>query len=105
VGLSDVAAGDALVGLAASLLANGSEWLVASVGPVSDLVAKETMVAFHRALRNGVAPAQALAGAPRDVASDGDLDALAAGAFVCFGAGHRAMWRQPRPDSIAGKCS
>ena len=81
-GLSDVCAGDELMGLAAAVLAMGTVTLVASVFPVPDEDTRELMLDFHRGLREGVSPAAALAQA-QGARPDGSTDV----AFVCFGFG------------------
>jgi hypothetical protein len=83
-GLSGVAPGDELMGLAASLLALGTASLVASVVPVADEATRALMIDFHGRLGGGQGPAAALAGAQE--AAGGRHLAAAAG-FVCFGAG------------------
>jgi CHAT domain-containing protein len=83
-GLSSIHAGDEIMGLVAALLRIGTRALVASVAPVPDDVARDTMVAFHKGLARGIAPAQALAGA-RDGLDDTGRSQAAA--FVCFGGG------------------
>jgi hypothetical protein len=74
LGLTDVRPGDESFGLASALLAAGTATVVASVGRIADDAATETMIAFHRELKDGRTPAGALAAA--DPAS-----------FVCLGAG------------------
>jgi tetratricopeptide (TPR) repeat protein len=81
-GLSDVCAGDELMGLAAAVLAMGTVTLVASVYPVSDKDTRELMLDFHGGLRDGVSPAAALAHA-QGARQEGSADV----AFVCFGFG------------------
>jgi CHAT domain-containing protein len=89
-GLSEVRAGDELMGLVAAVLALGTRTLVASVSPVPDAETKALMVDLHGRLRAGAAPAEALAAAQVAVGGEGSRHALAAGAFVCFGAGWQA---------------
>ena len=85
-GLSEVKAGDELMGLTATLLALGSATIVASVVTVPDEAGTQLMTAFHRELAAGVAPAEALVRAQGDL--DDGLEAVATRAgFVCFGAG------------------
>ncbi len=76
--VSTVHPGDELLGLSAALLGMGTRTIVASVAPVPDGAARRLMLAFHRLLVGGVAPAAALAQAQggRDVAG-----------FVCLGSG------------------
>jgi CHAT domain-containing protein len=85
-GLSEVRAGDELMGLSATLLALGSATIVASVVTVPDEMGTRLMTAFHRELAAGVAPAQALVRAQAEVGDDHEAVAARAG-FVCFGAG------------------
>ena len=85
-GLSEVCAGDELMGLAAALFTLGARCLIATVVPVGDVVARPLMVRLHEALRAGLAPAAALADAQGTI-DVGASDAVASGGFVCFGAG------------------
>ena len=85
-GLSEVRAGDELMGLTATLLALGSATIVASVVTVPDEMGTRLMTAFHRELAAGVAPAEALVQAQAEVGDDHEAVAARAG-FVCFGAG------------------
>jgi tetratricopeptide (TPR) repeat protein len=85
-GLSEVCAGDELMGLAAALFTLGSRCLIAAVVPVDDRSTLPLMVALHDALRAGMAPAAALAAAQvRATAKGGSPES--SGSFVCFGAG------------------
>ena len=81
--LSELHAGDELLGFAAALLGMGTRTIVASVVPVPDAAARRLMLAFHRELAAGAAPATALARAP--AALRGGAAALQG--FVCLGAG------------------
>jgi CHAT domain-containing protein len=85
-GLSDVRAGDELMGLTASLLALGTATIVASVVAVPDETTAVLMERFHRGLKAGRAPAEALARAQSDPGDDPAALVAQAG-FVCFGAG------------------
>ena len=85
VGLSEVCAGDELIGLAAALFSLGARTLVASVLPVHDAATQPFMLAFHEALRAGAGPASALATAQRS--ASGDAETAVASTFVCYGAG------------------
>jgi CHAT domain-containing protein len=70
--------GDELLGLATALLAMGTRTIVASLLAVPDAAAKRMMLALHRNLRDGVAPAAALA----------DVQARApVPGFICLGSG------------------
>jgi CHAT domain-containing protein len=83
-----VTAGDEVHGLAGALLRMGSRTVVASVAPVPDTPSVGRMVALHRALRDGVPAAEALAttvGAVDLGAAAGPTAALAG--FVCYGTG------------------
>lgn len=81
-GLSAVRPGDEVMGLAAAVFSLGTATLVASVIPVPDDATRRLMLAFHRRLQAGDAPAPALAAAQEG----GGADPASAG-FVCFGAG------------------
>jgi hypothetical protein len=93
---SVVCAGDELLGLSASFVSQGTTQLIASMLPVLDAETAPVMIAFHRLVAGGRAPAVALAEAQQQTTDD--LAAMAAGAgFVCLGAG----FAQPHlPDAI-----
>lgn len=78
LGLATERPGDELLGMTAALLHGGARCVVAAVARVSDEVAREVTVGYHAGLRQGLAPAQALARA-----NEHRLDAP----FVCFGSG------------------
>jgi CHAT domain-containing protein len=78
-GLSSVNPGEELMGFMSAVLRSGSAAVVASVSPVPDDVAQETMVGFHRRLRTGSTVAVALADAQREVSDP------SARSFICFG--------------------
>jgi len=61
--------GEGLMGLVRPFLAAGAASVVANLWPVEDDTAGEFSVAFHREIRNGVAPAQALKHVQADFAS------------------------------------
>jgi CHAT domain-containing protein len=75
---SDLHPGDELLGVAAALLVMGTRTIVASVVPVPDAAVKRLMLAFHRNLLDGHAPAAALARAQSRASVAG---------FVCLGSG------------------
>jgi CHAT domain-containing protein len=86
-----VYAGDELLGLTSTLIGGGATQLIASVLPIPDAETAPLMVALHRRLAAGDAPAMALAAAQAEV-DPGDAPALAAAAgFVCMGAGFRSV--------------
>jgi tetratricopeptide (TPR) repeat protein len=76
--LSQTHPGDELLGFAAALLGMGTRTIVASVVPVPDAAARRLMLAFHRDLLAGFAPAAALARAQAGAKTPG---------FICLGAG------------------
>ncbi|MGW1677130.1 CHAT domain-containing protein [Saccharopolyspora sp. NPDC002376] len=78
VGRSVVSRGDQLSGLATTLLGRGTSTVIASVVPVPDERTVNVMMSLHRALRDGVAPAEALAAAQAEHGESG---------FVCLGYG------------------
>lgn len=86
-GLSEVCAGDELMGLAAALSSLGTRTLVASSLAVPDEATRRLMVAFHARLQGGSSPAEALASAQAAAAAGGGADLAAAAAFTCLGAG------------------
>ncbi|WP_460359816.1 CHAT domain-containing protein, partial [Actinoallomurus bryophytorum] len=89
-GRADVRAGEAVMGMAASLLSFGTATVVAAVTPVGDTATPGLMTGFHERLATGMSPAEALAATPRDPATLG---------FLCFGAGYerRRRWEPDRP--------
>jgi hypothetical protein len=78
LGLVTERPGDEVLGMTAALLHAGVASVVASVARVSDEVSAEVLVNYHRGLRAGQTPAEALAAATAD-----RTDAP----FVCYGAG------------------
>ncbi|HEV7973856.1 CHAT domain-containing tetratricopeptide repeat protein [Amycolatopsis sp.] len=78
VGQTVVRTGDEVLGFTAALLYSGCKTVVSSVARVDDQAAESVMVAYHRALTQGYAPARALA----DAALVEPLVPL-----VCFGRG------------------
>jgi hypothetical protein len=83
--LSEVSAGDELMGLSATLLALGTATIIASVVEVPDTTTRALMSGFHRRLAAGLRPGEALAQAQAAMTDGSDLVARAG--FVCFGAG------------------
>jgi tetratricopeptide (TPR) repeat protein len=85
-GLSEIRAGDELMGLAAALFSLGARTLVSAVATIPDGETRPIALALHRQLRDGRPPAEALAGtAARPALTDAAL--ATARSFVCFGAG------------------
>ena len=78
LGLATQRPGDEVLGMTAALLQAGARCVLASVAQVADDVAEEVLLAYHRDLRAGAAPAQALAAATVN---------QEAAPFVCFGSG------------------
>jgi len=76
--MSPVRPGDEMTGLAAALLAVGTRTVVAPLLPVPDESAGAPAHTWHRLVRQGTAPAAALAAAARDVAAT---------ALICLGFG------------------
>ncbi len=62
--------GEGVVGLARSFLAGGSHAVVASLWPVADASTARLMLAFHRALREGLPAVDALARSRRELIDD-----------------------------------
>ncbi|HEV8559720.1 MAG TPA: CHAT domain-containing protein [Actinophytocola sp.] len=85
-GVSAVRAGDEILGLVSALLTLGTRTVVATVTPVSDVDTAPIMLALHEELRNGTAPAEAMAAARAVGGRGGDGSVAAAASFVCFGA-------------------
>ncbi|MEN3308002.1 MAG: hypothetical protein V7603_4204, partial [Micromonosporaceae bacterium] len=88
-------AGDELLGLAATFLAQGTRQLIGSVIPVPDLETAPLMVEFHRLLSGGRSAADALARAQRTAAAQGGAALAAAAAFICVGADLAAPAQPP----------
>jgi CHAT domain-containing protein len=98
-GRSEVHPGDELMGTSAALLSLGTRAIVSSAAPVPDDGVTPIMIALHEQLARGHGLARALAIAQARALPEalliGDLasgdqearEALAAGAFVCLGAG------------------
>jgi tetratricopeptide (TPR) repeat protein len=84
-----VRAGDELLGLTATLLAQGTRRLVAPVLAILDLDTAPLMIAFHRHLVAGRPVAAALASAQQQTADCHPAGLAATGGFVCMGAGLR----------------
>jgi tetratricopeptide (TPR) repeat protein len=77
--------GDEVVGFAHALLGLGAQDVVAPVLAVPDAATRPFMVALHRELRAGTAPAEALAAARRGIDPADAAELLAACAFTCLG--------------------
>ncbi|MBO0804035.1 MAG: CHAT domain-containing protein [Nocardiopsaceae bacterium] len=78
VGRTVVRPGDEILGFTAALLHVGTPTVISSVNRVADDASVGVMSAYHRALRSGARPAEALA-----AASETEEPCT----FVCFGAG------------------
>ncbi|HEV3382820.1 MAG TPA: CHAT domain-containing protein [Trebonia sp.] len=78
VGRTTVRPGDEILGFTAALLHMGTPTVISSVTRVSDEAAVGLMTAYHRELRKGIRPAEALATASETAQFC---------PFVCFGAG------------------
>jgi tetratricopeptide (TPR) repeat protein len=78
VGRTLVRPGEEILGFTAALLYVGTSTVIASVTRVADDAAVGVMTSYHRALRAGARPAEALAGATQ---------AEPLSPFVCFGSG------------------
>jgi CHAT domain-containing protein len=86
-GLSAVAPGDELMGLASAFLGLGARALIGSVVPVPDEHVRPFMVSLHRRLRAGDTVSSALSETQAAWAAADDDAAIAALAFICLGAG------------------
>lgn len=91
-----VLAGDEALGLASALLQQGTSSLVAPLLAVPDATTAPLVLAHHRFLLAGLAPAAALAAAQVAAARGGAGPAAVAAAFVCLGDGLTALGR-PAP--------
>ena len=87
-GVSKVTPGQEILGLTATLLSRQTATVVAPVISIDDAETTSLMVGYHRRLRSGRVPAQALAETQQDALTDADprLRATAA-AFICLGVG------------------
>ena len=84
-GLSGVARGDELMGLAAALIAMGTSSIVASVVPVPDRETKTLMLRLHHHAARGSSAPDALAAAQRELAAEGAVPLVHSAGFVAFG--------------------
>lgn len=84
--LSQVDAGDELLGLVACLLGLGTTTAVAAVLPISDLANVALMDRLHERLASGESPGRALVAATSQVDRSDPAATAAAAAFVCLGA-------------------
>lgn len=78
-------AGDALLGMTASLMAAGTRSIIAASTVVSDQAAPDFMAEWHRRHAAGATPAAALATA-RSIAGDDPTTKAVAASFLCLGA-------------------
>jgi CHAT domain-containing protein/tetratricopeptide (TPR) repeat protein len=85
-----VRTGDELLGLGATLLAQGTSQLVAPVMGVLDMETAPLMVEFHRLLAAGHPAATALASAQQHIAGQQPTGISDVAPFVCLGAGFTA---------------
>lgn len=90
VGRPVVRSGDELLGLSATLLAQGTSQLIAPVVSVLDVDTAPFMIAFHRLLAEGRPAAAALAAAQQDLAGQHPTGLAKVAPFVCLGAGFTA---------------
>ncbi|MET1008234.1 MAG: CHAT domain-containing protein, partial [Propionibacteriaceae bacterium] len=90
-------AGQEILGLTAALLSQGTATLVAPVVPVPDAETVDLMLAYHRNLRQGRPPAEALALAQQDSNLTDSVANVAAAGFVCLGDGTQRARQQPKP--------
>jgi CHAT domain-containing protein len=96
VGMSEINAGDELMGVGAEVLSMGTRTVIATLLPVPDDRVRQLMRALHRALRAGEPPADALVHARTDV-QDEAPDPLSS--FTCLGAG----WSSPHATEITAR--
>jgi hypothetical protein len=61
------------------------------VTTVQDGMTTDFMLSYHRQLRAGCAPAEALSIAQQKASGDGDAHWATAVSFVCIGAGHQPL--------------
>ncbi|HET7067417.1 MAG TPA: CHAT domain-containing protein, partial [Nocardioides sp.] len=80
VGRSTLRGGEELIGMTAAWLHAGTRCVIASAAAINDAVAHDVLVAVHRELSSGQAPAAALARALAEVDPDGPPAPL-----ICFG--------------------
>lgn len=92
--LSQVTADVEILGLSAALLRQETATLVAPVVPIPDAETYALMIAYHRGLRSGRGPAEALAQAQVEQSRDGTRARASAAGFVCLGSGDRPPFPQ-----------
>jgi CHAT domain-containing protein len=92
VGMSEIHAGDELMGVSAELLSMGTRTVLATLLPVPDDRVRRLMGVLHSELRSGQSPADALVRA-RAAVQHAAADPLSS--FVCLGAG----WIRPDPPA------
>lgn len=90
-GMSAVRPGNELMGLAATVLALGTETLIASVIPVPDDAVRPLMLELHRNLRSGLPPATALARTQAVLLDLQVAEGVAGAGLVCYGAGRQPL--------------
>lgn len=100
VGRSVVRTGDELLGLSATLLAQGTSQLIAPVVSVLDVDTAPLMIAFHRLLAAGHPAAVALACAQQDLAGRDPTDLAKVAPFVCLGAGFTTPTASPADSAL-----
>jgi CHAT domain-containing protein len=100
VGRPVVRTGDELLGLSATLLAQGTSQLIAPVVSVLDVETAPLMIAFHRLLAAGQPAAVALACAQQDIAGRHATGLAEVAPFVCFGSGFTAPKPEPLTDLV-----
>ena len=86
-GVSKVTSGQEILGLTAALLSRQTATVVAPIVSIDDAETTSLMVGYHRRLRSGRSPAEALAEVQAE-RRDGDWRSRAtAAAFLCLGVG------------------
>lgn len=105
-GASTVSAGDELLGMTATFLAQGTRLVVASVLALPDAETTPLMVAFHARLRTGQPAVAALAEAQAGIDPADHASVAAAAGFVCLGTDRMAVPQEPalnRPAPAAAQ--
>lgn len=99
-GAATVLAGDELLGMTATFLAQGTRLVVASVLALPDAETAPLMVAFHARLRAGQGAVVALADAQAGIDPHDHVSVAAAAGFVCLGADRVAVPHEPAGDEL-----
>jgi hypothetical protein len=99
-GVSKVTPGQEILGLTAALLSRQTATVVAPVVAVDDADTTGLMLAYHRRLRAGSSPAEALADAQLEHAGSDPRSRATAAAFLCLGVDDQPVGLSARRDQV-----